>query len=79
FNVGQYRRECMKVYRNFEFFSPDNEEGLKIRKQCALAALNDVRQFLSEDAGHVAVFDATNTTRERRRTIMRFAEQNGYK
>ncbi|KAM9483269.1 6-phosphofructo-2-kinase/fructose-2,6-bisphosphatase 4b [Clarias gariepinus] len=79
FNVGQYRRECMKVYRNFEFFRPDNEEGLKIRKQCALAALNDVRQFLSVDGGHVAVFDATNTTRERRKMILRFAEQNGYK
>ena len=25
------------------------------------------------------VFDATNTTRERRETILRFAEQNGYK
>ncbi|XP_060776260.1 6-phosphofructo-2-kinase/fructose-2,6-bisphosphatase 4b isoform X5 [Neoarius graeffei] len=79
FNVGQYRRECTKVYRNFEFFHPDNEEGLKIRKQCALTALNDVRQFLSVDRGHVAVFDATNTTRERRKMIMRFAEQNGYK
>ncbi|XP_053539852.1 6-phosphofructo-2-kinase/fructose-2,6-bisphosphatase 4b [Ictalurus punctatus] len=79
FNVGQYRRECMKVYRNFEFFRPDNEEGLKIRKQCALTALNDVRQFLGVDGGQVAVFDATNTTRERRKMIMRFAEQNGYK
>ena len=25
------------------------------------------------------VFDATNTTRERRATIVRFAEQNGFK
>uniref|UniRef100_A0A8C2ATN3 6-phosphofructo-2-kinase/fructose-2,6-biphosphatase 4b n=1 Tax=Cyprinus carpio TaxID=7962 RepID=A0A8C2ATN3_CYPCA len=79
FNVGQYRRECVKIYKSFEFFRSDNEEGLKIRKQCALAALNDVRQYLSVEEGHVAVFDATNTTRERRATIMRFAEQNGYK
>ncbi|XP_035244009.1 6-phosphofructo-2-kinase/fructose-2,6-bisphosphatase 4a isoform X2 [Anguilla anguilla] len=79
FNVGQYRRECVKIYKSFEFFRPDNEEGLKIRKQCALAALNDVRQYLGEEGGHVAVFDATNTTRERRETILRFAEQNGYK
>ncbi|XP_062842336.1 6-phosphofructo-2-kinase/fructose-2,6-bisphosphatase 4a isoform X1 [Trichomycterus rosablanca] len=79
FNVGQYRRECVKIYKSFEFFRPDNEEGLKIRKQCALAALNDVRQYLIEEEGQVAVFDATNTTRERRDTIMRFAEQNGFK
>uniref|UniRef100_A0A8C1Y323 6-phosphofructo-2-kinase/fructose-2,6-biphosphatase 4b n=1 Tax=Cyprinus carpio TaxID=7962 RepID=A0A8C1Y323_CYPCA len=79
FNVGQYRRECLKIYKSFEFFRPDNEEGLKIRKHCALAALNDVRQYLSVEGGQVAVFDATNTTRERRATITRFAEQNGYK
>uniref|UniRef100_A0A8C2BZV2 6-phosphofructo-2-kinase/fructose-2,6-biphosphatase 4a n=1 Tax=Cyprinus carpio TaxID=7962 RepID=A0A8C2BZV2_CYPCA len=79
FNVGQYRRECVKIYKSFEFFRPDNEEGLKIRKQCALAALNDVRQFLMDEGGQVAVFDATNTTRERRETILRFAEQNGFK
>lgn len=32
FNVGQYRRECLKIYKSFEFFRPDNEEGLKIRR-----------------------------------------------
>ncbi|KAK2502703.1 hypothetical protein MC885_004928 [Smutsia gigantea] len=118
FNVGQYRRDIVKTYKSFEFFLPDNEEGLSIRKhtqaprlflaspwdpevphmvpsrpeqpteeilaqiimlQCALAALHDVRRFLSEEGGHVAVFDATNTTRERRATIFNFGEQNGYK
>uniref|UniRef100_A0A672YXM0 6-phosphofructo-2-kinase/fructose-2,6-bisphosphatase 4-like n=1 Tax=Sphaeramia orbicularis TaxID=375764 RepID=A0A672YXM0_9TELE len=79
FNVGQYRRECLKIYKSFEFFRPDNEEGLKIRRQCAMAALNDVRQYLSVEGGQVAVFDATNTTRERRGTIVKFAEQNGFK
>lgn len=78
-------------------------------RQCASAALNDVRQYLTEDGGQVAVsqmfivvvveqswlntvckssasaalfcqvFDATNTTRERRETIIQFAEQNGFK
>nr|XP_033472367.1 6-phosphofructo-2-kinase/fructose-2,6-bisphosphatase 4-like isoform X1 [Epinephelus lanceolatus] len=32
FNVGQYRRESLKIYKSFEFFRPDNEEGLKIRR-----------------------------------------------
>ncbi|XP_061542862.1 6-phosphofructo-2-kinase/fructose-2,6-bisphosphatase 4b isoform X3 [Phycodurus eques] len=79
FNVGQYRRECVKIYKSFEFFSPDNEEGLKIRRHCAMAALNDIRQYLSVEGGQVAVFDATNTTRERRGAIVKFAEQNGFK
>lgn len=105
FNVGEYRRECLKIYKSFEFFRPDNEEGLKIRRwvyqrsmagwplrafpinrdqpiswllqikiwnillprpmnadfvlcfssQCAMAALNDVRQYLSVEGGQVAV------------------------
>ncbi|KAJ3603370.1 hypothetical protein NHX12_031112 [Muraenolepis orangiensis] len=79
FNVGQYRREYLKIYKSFEFFRADNEEGLKIRRQCALSALNDVRQYLTVGGGQVAVFDATNTTRDRRSTIVEFAENNGFK
>lgn len=32
FNVGQYRREAAGTYNSFEFFRPDNEEAMKIRK-----------------------------------------------
>lgn len=79
---------------------------LCVHSQCAMAALNDVRQYLSVEGGQVAVsalccpqvphsrspflsihnivllfqvFDATNTTRERRMTIVKFAEQNSFK
>ncbi|XP_029463191.1 6-phosphofructo-2-kinase/fructose-2,6-bisphosphatase 1 isoform X2 [Rhinatrema bivittatum] len=79
FNVGQYRREAVRTYKNYEFFRPDNEEAMRIRKQCALTALNDVNTYLSHEDGHVAVFDATNTTRERRALILQFAKQHGYK
>ncbi|XP_058514446.1 6-phosphofructo-2-kinase/fructose-2,6-bisphosphatase 1 isoform X2 [Ochotona princeps] len=78
FNLGQYRREAVS-YKNYEFFLPDNMEALLIRKQCALAALKDVHKYLSHEEGHVAVFDATNTTRERRSLILQFAEEHGYK
>ncbi|XP_060039352.1 6-phosphofructo-2-kinase/fructose-2,6-bisphosphatase 1 isoform X2 [Erinaceus europaeus] len=78
FNLGQYRREAVN-YKNYEFFLPDNMEALHIRKQCALAALKDVHDFLSQGEGHVAVFDATNTTRERRSMILQFAKQHSYK
>nr|XP_055193936.1 6-phosphofructo-2-kinase/fructose-2,6-bisphosphatase 1 isoform X2 [Nyctereutes procyonoides] len=78
FNLGQYRREAVS-YKNYEFFLPDNMEALLIRKQCALAALKDVHDYLSHEEGHVAVFDATNTTRERRSLILQFAKEHGYK
>ncbi|XP_018424638.1 PREDICTED: 6-phosphofructo-2-kinase/fructose-2,6-bisphosphatase 1 isoform X2 [Nanorana parkeri] len=57
----------------------DNQEAMTIRKQCALNALLDVHTFLSREEGHVAVFDATNTTRERRSVILQFAKERGYK
>ncbi|KAM9577525.1 LOW QUALITY PROTEIN: 6-phosphofructo-2-kinase/fructose-2,6-bisphosphatase 1 [Trichechus inunguis] len=57
----------------------DNMEAQLIRKQCALAALKDVHDYLSRDEGHDAVFDATNTTRERRSLILQFAKEHGYK
>ncbi|XP_016083345.2 6-phosphofructo-2-kinase/fructose-2,6-bisphosphatase 1 isoform X3 [Ornithorhynchus anatinus] len=79
FNLGQYRREAVQSYKNYEFFRPDNKEAMMIRKQCALAALNDVHEYLSHEEGHVAVFDATNTTRERRSLILQFAKEHGYK
>lgn len=79
FNVGQYRREAVQSYKSYEFFRHDNEEAMHIRRQCALAALQDVRTYLSSEEGQVAVFDATNTTRERRALILQFARENGYK
>ncbi|XP_078465670.1 6-phosphofructo-2-kinase/fructose-2,6-bisphosphatase-like isoform X2 [Lampetra fluviatilis] len=79
FNVGMYRRQATDSYRSFEFFRHDNEEAMTIRKQCALTALNDVKTYLSDEGGQVAVFDATNTTRERREIIMNFASENAYK
>ncbi|XP_028850220.1 6-phosphofructo-2-kinase/fructose-2,6-bisphosphatase-like isoform X5 [Denticeps clupeoides] len=79
FNVGQYRREAVQTYKSFEFFSPDNEEAMKIRKACALAALKDVSTYFTYEQGQVAVFDATNTTRDRREVILGFAQENGYK
>ncbi|KAI2649709.1 6-phosphofructo-2-kinase/fructose-2,6-bisphosphatase [Labeo rohita] len=32
FNLGQYRREAVQTYKNYEFFRPDNEEAMKIRR-----------------------------------------------
>ncbi|KAK6482556.1 6-phosphofructo-2-kinase/fructose-2,6-bisphosphatase 3-like isoform X4 [Huso huso] len=78
FNVGEYRREAVNC-NSYDFFRPDNQDAMKIRKQCALAALRDVKSYLSEEDGQLAVFDATNTTRERRDMILNFGKENGFK
>ncbi|KAL0974396.1 hypothetical protein UPYG_G00219900 [Umbra pygmaea] len=79
FNVGQYRRDATQSYKSYEFFRPDNQEAMKIRKACAIAALKDVCSYFTQEQGQVAVFDATNTTTERREVILSFAKDNGYK
>lgn len=82
-----------------------------LSRQCALVALEDVKTYLNEEGGQIAVriqpnsclamflpnmnytkecvkrhscvfiqvFDATNTTRERRELILNFAKDNAYK
>ncbi|XP_072522465.1 6-phosphofructo-2-kinase/fructose-2,6-bisphosphatase 2 isoform X4 [Salminus brasiliensis] len=79
FNLGVYRREAVRAYKSYDFFRHDNEEAMRIRKQCALVALQDVKTYLNEEGGQIAVFDATNTTRERRDLILSFVKENAYK
>ncbi|XP_017265213.1 6-phosphofructo-2-kinase/fructose-2,6-bisphosphatase 2 [Kryptolebias marmoratus] len=79
FNLGEYRREAVKSYKSYDFFRHDNEEAMKIRKECALVALKDVKAYLNEEGGQIAVFDATNTTRDRRNLILNFVQEHAYK
>uniref|UniRef100_A0A671Q7C1 6-phosphofructo-2-kinase/fructose-2,6-bisphosphatase-like n=1 Tax=Sinocyclocheilus anshuiensis TaxID=1608454 RepID=A0A671Q7C1_9TELE len=46
---------------------------------CASNALKDIANYFTKEQGQVAVFDATNTTRERRGVIISFAKEKGYK
>ncbi|XP_066526570.1 6-phosphofructo-2-kinase/fructose-2,6-bisphosphatase 2 isoform X3 [Hoplias malabaricus] len=79
FNLGVYRREAVRSYKSYDFFRHDNEEAMRIRKHCALVALQDVKTYLNEEGGQIAVFDATNTTRERRDLILDFVKENSFK
>jgi 6-phosphofructo-2-kinase/fructose-2,6-biphosphatase 2 len=79
FNLGEYRRHATTAYKNHDFFRPDNQEAMALRQQCAIEALQDVCQWL-ESGGEVAVFDATNSTRERRKMIQDYVvNKMGYK
>jgi hypothetical protein len=40
FNVGEYRRDAVKVYAGKEFFDPDNTEAVAVRK-CVLQSRFD--------------------------------------
>lgn len=68
FNVGGYRRQQVGERMTHAFFDPDNAEARAARLEVALRALEDMCAWLARD-GEVAVYDATNSTRERRRLI----------
>lgn len=77
--MGEYRRQATSAYKSHEFFRPDNDDAMRIRTQCAMHALEDVCKWLNE-GGEVAVFDATNSTIERRQLIYDIiVEKMGFK
>jgi len=80
FNLGEYRRKLEGYDKpSHEFFDHSNPEGVKIRRQVCDMALTDMFEWI-DDNGEIAVFDATNTTRERRRLLyQRIVVEKGYK
>jgi broad specificity phosphatase PhoE/predicted kinase len=68
FNVGGYRRREIGERMTHAFFDPDHEEAQQARLEVALRALDDMCHWLRGE-GEVAVYDATNSTRARRRLI----------
>lgn len=79
FNVGEYRRKFFGQYKSHTFFRADNEEGLQQRNEGAQMAIEDVVKYFEQESGEIALFDATNSTRERRKLLVdTFVKAKGY-
>jgi broad specificity phosphatase PhoE len=76
FNVGEYRRARVGAHMQHEFFDPDNVEGSEARRAIAMEALDDLVEWLSAE-GEVAIYDATNSTSERRAEVRTRCESAG--
>ena len=57
------------------FFDPENVAATKLREQVALETLDEAVDHLVQGGGSVAIFDATNSTIERRNLITRRIRQ----
>lgn len=78
FNAGDYRRKAT-AEKQHDFFRADNIEGQAVRDAVAMAALQDALTWLKNN-GDVAIFDATNTTRERRLMVYdKVVKESGFK
>lgn len=69
FNNGDLRRQRLGRESALpEFYRPDNEEGRSQREELALTSMRNAREYL-KGGGQVAVLDATNGSRARRREL----------
>jgi 6-phosphofructo-2-kinase / fructose-2,6-biphosphatase 3 len=68
FNVGERRRAVLGAGQQHEFFDPANRVASDQRRRLADDTLDDAMRWLRGE-GRVALYDATNTTRERRDRI----------
>jgi len=75
FNVGTYRRNDTPQ-PTADFFDTNNRQGERMRRAAAEAALNDMVKWFEEKHGTIAIFDATNSTKDRRRWINNECEKH---
>jgi 6-phosphofructo-2-kinase len=85
FNVGNRRRKMAglsgststsgslaapgSANHSADFFDPDNVQAGKLREQVAMETLDELLHYLLAENGSVAIFDATNSTTQRRQQI----------
>ncbi|OWP04245.1 fructose-2,6-bisphosphatase [Marssonina coronariae] len=75
FNVGNYRRKDA-AQPSADFFDASNTEGERTRRAAAEAAVADMLSWF-KTGGTIAILDATNSTKKRRRWIKERCDQEG--
>ena len=76
FNVGNYRRSATPR-PNAAFFDTSNKEGERLRKAAAEAAVDDMCRWFRSTENLIAILDATNSTKPRRRWIKERCDAEG--
>lgn len=69
FNAGNYRRVLLGADQPADFFDSGNVAGMEIRERMAQMAADDLIEYI-RCGGQIGIFDATNTTRKRRRHVV---------
>ena len=79
FNCGNYRRKLTKNKQDANFFDNNNEDNLKLREKFFYHAMFDLNSYLLNKLGDIAILDATNSTKKRRKKIYSFLKNFKYK
>ncbi|QKX64294.1 uncharacterized protein TRUGW13939_11468 [Talaromyces rugulosus] len=64
----EMKRESIDQSANF--FDPKNQQAVQLRDQVALATLDELLDYILDQGGSVGILDATNSTLERRKSVM---------
>ncbi|ESO05219.1 hypothetical protein HELRODRAFT_185506 [Helobdella robusta] len=71
FNVGEARRqEIPTSINNADFFRADNSDAIEMRNKCAMSVLQQMLQWMKDSGPSIGIYDATNSTKARRRLIL---------
>jgi len=76
FNVGDYRRNTLGAGQPHQFFDAQNEEARSLLTRVAHEALLDMIDWFRH-GGEVAIYDATNSMRQRRDRIRAACAEEG--
>ncbi|GAU31732.1 hypothetical protein TSUD_215340 [Trifolium subterraneum] len=71
--IVMYRRLKHGASQSADFFRADNPEGIEARNEVAKLAFEDMITWMQE-GGQVGIFDATNSSKQRRNMLMKLAE-----
>ena len=69
FNSGNYRRDILGGFQDSTFFDFSKEENFNKKEEISKICFNDLISWL-EEGGDIAIFDATNSTKERRNYLI---------
>lgn len=63
--------ETEHMEQSASFFDPKNKKAALVREQVAMETLDELLDYVLDQNGSIGIFDATNSTLERRKMIMR--------
>jgi 6-phosphofructo-2-kinase len=67
-DVNQEQAEALD--QSAAFFDPENKKAASLRDQVALETLDELLDYIIDGNGAVCILDATNSTLDRRKTVM---------
>ena len=75
--MGDYRRQLCGAVQPAQWYDPNNVQGMTARTMACDAALTDLLEYMKLGGVRVSAFDATNSTKDRRKHIVEVLKLSG--